>query len=154
MVFLNSSVNMDILTKEKRSWNMSRIRGKNTRPELVVRSFLHKEGIRFCLHPNNLVGKPDIVMPKYKTALFVHGCFWHRHKECKYAYVPKTRKVFWKNKFRENINRFSVVNRQLTKLGWRVVVIWECEIKSTEKLKKLAHILRRKTRQAVGIRAK
>ncbi|MBU1162905.1 MAG: DNA mismatch endonuclease Vsr, partial [Proteobacteria bacterium] len=87
---------MDIISKEKRSWNMSRIRGKDTKPEIIVRSMLHRMGYRFRLHRKDLPGKPDIVLPKYKTVIFVHGCFWHRHKGCKYAYTPKSRVKFWK----------------------------------------------------------
>ena len=135
---------MDSLTQEKRSWNMSRIRGKNTAPELAIRSFLHRKGLRFKIHARNLIGRPDIVLPKYQTVVFVHGCFWHRHKGCKYAYTPRSRKNFWKNKFSDNVNRFSEVRKKLTKSGWQVLVVWECEVNSIEKLKKLAYIVKRK----------
>lgn len=118
---------MDILSKKKRSWNMSRIRGKNTAPELVVRSKLHRMGYRFRLHSNKLAGKPDIVLPKYRTVIFVHGCFWHRHKDCQYAYMPKSRIDFWKKKFDDNVNRFKFVENLLKEEGWKVAVIWECE---------------------------
>lgn len=128
---------MDRIAKERRSWNMSRIKGKNTIPELKLRSFLHKNGFRFRIHDDNLIGKPDIVLPKYKTVIFVHGCFWHRHKGCKFAYTPKTSVNFWKNKFRDNVRRFSKVVKKLTKLGWRVVTIWECEVDSAKKRDKL-----------------
>jgi DNA mismatch endonuclease, patch repair protein len=138
---------MDILTKEKRSWNMSRILCKDTKPEKIVRSALHKSGFRFRLHAKGLIGKPDIVLPRYHAVIFVHGCFWHRHPGCKYAYTPKTRKAFWKNKFKENIDRFSLVKRKLDKLGWRVIVLWECEIKFADKLKRLTHILKKKSKQ-------
>ena len=117
----------DILTKEKRSWNMSRIRNKNTRPEIVVRSLLHCIGYRFRLHRKDLPGNPDIVLPKYKTIIFVHGCFWHRHKNCKYAYTPKSRVDFWQKKFLGNIERDCKHKKELKKLGWKVLVIWECE---------------------------
>lgn len=133
---------MDILTREKRSWNMSRIRSKDTAPEMIVRSFLYKGGFRFQLHSKKLPGKPDILLPKYKTALFVHGCFWHRHKGCRYAYSPKSRKAFWKAKFKDNINRFLKVKKELEKAGWRVVVIWECQIIQSN-LQKLAKVLKR-----------
>ena len=129
---------MDILTKEKRSWNMSRIRGKNTKPELVVRSFLHHGGFRYRIHQSTLPGKPDVVLSKYKTVIFVHGCFWHRHKGCKYAYAPKTRKTFWKHKFIDNVNRFRQVRMQLAKIGWKTLIIWECE---TDNIKKLSRIM-------------
>lgn len=125
---------MDIISKEKRSWNMSRIRSKDTKPEKIVRSLLHRMGYRFRLHVKGLPGKPDIVLPKYKTIIFVHGCFWHRHPKCKYAYTPKSRIEFWEKKFAENIARFKIVKKELEKLKWNVVVIWECEIKSNADL--------------------
>jgi len=126
---------MDILTKEKRSWNMSRIQPKNTKPEIMVRSVLHRLGYRFRLHAENLPGRPDIVLPKYKTVIFVHGCFWHRHPGCKYAYTPKSRIDFWTEKFHKNIKRHKAVIRELIELGWAVQVIWECEVKDIESLK-------------------
>ena len=95
----------DILSKERRSWNMSRIRGSDTKPELLVRSLLHRMGYRFRLHRKDLPGRPDIVLPKYRTVIFVHGCFWHRHKGCKYAYTPKSRTDFWQNKFQGTVER-------------------------------------------------
>lgn len=125
---------MDILSKEKRSWNMSRIKGKNTTPELIVRSKLHRMGYRFRLHSNKLAGKPDIILPKYLTVIFVHGCFWHRHKDCQYAYTPKSRIEFWKKKFDDNVNRFKFVESLLKEKGWKVAVIWECETYKEEKL--------------------
>ena len=125
---------MDIISKEKRSWNMSRIRSKDTKPENIVRSLLHRMDYRFRLHVKGLPGKPDIVLPKYKTIIFVHGCFWHRHPKCKYAYTPKSRIEFWEKKFAENIVRFKIVKKELEKLKWNVVVIWECEIKSNADL--------------------
>lgn len=125
---------MDILSKEKRSWNMSRIKGENTKPELVVRSLLHQLGFRFRLHRKGLPGTPDIVLPKYETVIFVHGCFWHRHKGCKYAYVPKSRVSFWDKKFRENVERDKRNREQLEQMGWSVEVIRECEINNLERL--------------------
>lgn len=125
---------MDIISKKKRSWNMSRIKGKNTIPELIVRSKLHRMGYRFRLHSNKLTGKPDIILPKYRTVIFVHGCFWHRHKDCQYAYMPKSRIDFWKKKFDDNVNRFKFVESLLKEEGWKVVVIWECETYKEEKL--------------------
>jgi DNA mismatch endonuclease, patch repair protein len=126
----------DKLTREHRSWNMSRIRSKNTAPERIVRSLLHRLGYRFRLHSRKLPGKPDIVLPKYKTVIFVHGCFWHRHNNCKYAYTPKTRKKFWKQKFEANVIRDRQANRKLRVLGWKPVVIWECRTENTDKLRK------------------
>lgn len=119
---------MDSLSKERRSWNMGRIRGKDTKPEKVVRSMLHRMGYRFRLHRRDLPGKPDIVLPKYRTVVFVHGCFWHRHKGCKYAYEPKTRKRFWQQKFDENVARDRAARRALCRLGWTSIVVWECEL--------------------------
>lgn len=119
---------VDRLTPERRSWNMSRIRSKDTKPEKVVRSLLHCNGYRFRLHRRDLPGNPDIVLPKYKTAIFVHGCFWHRHQNCKFAYTPKSRVEFWERKFRENIRRDERARKQLIELGWHVIVVWECEV--------------------------
>ncbi len=107
---------------------MSRIRSKDTKPEKVVRSLLHCNGYRFRLHRRDLPGNPDIVLPKYKTAIFVHGCFWHRHQNCKFAYTPKSRVEFWERKFRENIRRDERARKQLIELGWHVIVVWECEV--------------------------
>ena len=127
---------LDKISKEHRSWNMSRIKSKNTIPELLVRSTLHKMGYRFRLHgkvsikaysTGVLPGKPDIVLAKYRTVIFVHGCFWHHHKNCKRAMVPKTKTEWWMDKFNRNIQR-DIMNRGiLENLGWRVVIIWECE---------------------------
>lgn len=114
---------------------MSRIKGKDTKPELLVRSLLHRMGYRFRLHRKDLPGKPDIVLPKYNTVIFVHGCFWHRHKDCKYAYNPKSRASFWQNKFKENIERDNKKQAELKKIGWEVIVIWECDLRKVEELK-------------------
>ena len=133
---------MDILTKEKRSWNMSRIRCKDTKPEKIVRSVLHKNGFRFRLNRKDLPGKPDIVLPKYQTVIFVHGCFWHRHPQCRFAYNPKSRVKFWQNKFNENIERDRFVKKELRKMGWKVIVVWECELKNDKKDKTINRILK------------
>jgi DNA mismatch endonuclease (patch repair protein) len=120
---------MDRITSEHRSWNMSRIRSCDTKPEQVVRSVLHRLGFRFRKDSGKrLIGKPDVVLPKYRTVVLVHGCFWHRHARCKFAYTPKSRLDFWSRKFQANRRRDSVVKRHLTRDGWRVVIIWECEI--------------------------
>lgn len=126
----------DRITKERRSWNMSRIKGKDTKPEIILRSLLHKAGFRFRLHSTELPGKPDIVLKRYKTVIFLHGCFWHRHKNCKFAYFPKSKVDFWTKKFDSNIQRDRKVSNQLKKLGWRQMVVWECEIKDVAVLKK------------------
>ena len=108
---------------------MSRIKAKNTIPELVVRRYLHASGYRFRLHQKNLPGKPDIVLPKHKTIILVHGCFWHRHTACKNASFPKTNKEFWAEKFKQTVERDKRNISDLESLGWRVLIIWECQIK-------------------------
>lgn len=128
---------VDKLTKERRSWNMSQIRSGNTKPEIAVRRSLHSLGYRFRLHREDLPGRPDIVLPKYKTAIFVHGCFWHRHEECKFAYMPKSRDRFWETKFQKNIERDKKVIEELRQLDWIPKVIWECQTRNTESLQKL-----------------
>ena len=119
----------DIFTKAKRSWNMSRIKGKNTKPELLLRSLLHRIGFRFRLHDKKLPGKPDIVLPRYKTVIFVNGCFWHRHSGCGYAYTPKSRQEFWSGKFEATVKRDKEKKEKLEEEGWGVIVVWECELK-------------------------
>jgi len=118
---------MDRLSPQRRSWNMSRIRGHDTKPELMVRSFLHRRGIRFRLHRAALPGRPDIVLTTSRTTVFVHGCFWHRHANCRFAYTPKTNLAFWADKFAKNVERDKRVLRALRALGWRVVVVWGCQ---------------------------
>ena len=125
---------MDQITPEHRSWNMSRIRGKDTKPELKVRSVLHRMGYRFRLHRKDLPGSPDIDLPRYQTVIMVHGCFWHRHPKCKYAYTPKSRKKFWTKKFSETITRDERNRIALVEGGWTVGVIWECETWNSESL--------------------
>lgn len=127
----------DTISQRRRSWNMSRIRGCNTAPEIRVRSLLHGMGYRFRVHRRDLPGRPDVVLPKYRTAIFVHGCFWHRHAKCRMAYTPKSRSAFWTAKFRENTARDHLQTRALRRLGWNVVVIWECQTKSEAVLKRL-----------------
>ena len=108
---------------------MSRIRSANTKPEMLVRAYLHKNGFRFRLHVKNLPGHPDIVMPKYKTVVEVRGCFWHRHPGCKHAAEPASNIEFWKDKFKKNIERDQLHEKQLQEIGWRLIVVWECETK-------------------------
>lgn len=127
---------MDTLTKAKRSWNMSRIQSRHTKPERMVRSILHKEGFRFRLHVRELPGSPDLVLPRYGCVIFVHGCFWHRHKGCRLAYKPKTHTAFWNAKFVANVKRDALVRRQLKQSGWRIIVLWECEIDDAYSLAK------------------
>lgn len=118
---------MDVVDAATRSRMMAGIRGKDTKPELVVRSFLHRAGLRFRLHAN-LPGKPDLVLPKYRAAVFVHGCFWHRHEGCRYTTTPASNVAFWQEKFAANVRRDAEVKRQLAELDWRVLVIWSCEL--------------------------
>jgi len=127
---------LDTLSPIQRSINMSRVKGRDTRPEKIVRSLLHRLGYRFRLHNNKLPGKPDITLAKYKTVIFVHGCFWHRHSGCPRASIPKTRQEFWTNKFEKNINRDKQVQTNLKELGWKIIVIWECELKDIPRLEK------------------
>lgn len=118
------------LTKEQRSWNMSRVRSVDTNPEKIVRSWLHLNGWRFRLHDKTLPGSPDIVMKKYGTVIFIHGCFWHSHQGCRRATIPKTNREFWEKKLKGNVERDKKDREQLSQMGWKVIVIWECEIKN------------------------
>lgn len=120
---------MDVHSPTQRSYNMSRIKGRNTRPEEVIRKLLWSHGYRYRLHRKDLPGKPDIVFPGRKKALFIHGCFWHRH-DCRYFKWPKTNADFWKQKIEDNVRRDSKNYDLLTKSGWRYHVIWECETKT------------------------
>ena len=120
---------LDIWDKNKRSEVMSKIRSQDTNPELTLRKALFARGFRYRVNDKNLPGKPDIVLPKYKTAIFLHGCFWHRHEGCKYAYTPKTNTKFWVDKITSNIERDKINMQKLTALGWNVLTVWECEIR-------------------------
>lgn len=124
----------DVLTPTQRRFNMSRIRNKNTRPEIIVRSLLHKNGFRYRLHVKELPGKPDLVFPKYKVALFINGCFWHMH-DCKYGnVVPASNFDFWKNKREKNLQHDKKVYEELKVMGWKVRIIWECQIKDKQNI--------------------
>jgi len=114
---------------------MSRVSGKNTKPELVVRSLLHNMGYRFRLHRNDLPGEPDITLPKHKKIIFVHGCFWHGHIDCPRAKRPATNKIFWREKLDKNIERDKATVYKLKQLGWDVLTVWTCEMNDTDKLK-------------------
>lgn len=118
----------DNRTVEQRSYNMSMIRSTNTKPEILVRKFLFKQGFRYRLHSKKLVGKPDIVMPKYNTVIFVHGCFWHGHSNCKFAKVPVSNNSFWIDKIETNKKRDKRNVAKLKKHGWKVFVLWECQL--------------------------
>lgn len=141
---------VDRLTSDRRSWNMGRITGKNTRPELLVRRLLHSLGYRFTVngpYNRNLPGRPDIVLPKYRTAMFVHGCFWHRHAGCGDTTIPKTRTRWWLKKFKGNVSRDRVAQSLLRKLGWSVIVVWECETNTAGRMKMLRVELAQRLRQ-------
>lgn len=120
---------MDVVSAVKRSEMMSGIRGRDTRPELQVRSYLHAYGLRFRLHRKDIPGRPDVVLPKYRVAVFVHGCFWHRHPGCKFTTSPSTREDFWQQKFAGNVERDQRNQEALLRAGWRVLIIWECGLK-------------------------
>jgi DNA mismatch endonuclease (patch repair protein) len=149
-------VNKDRLTKERRSWNMSRVRGKDTKPERIVRSLLHKMGYRFRLHIKIPVPDsfnfpshrrficPDIVLPKYKAAIFVHGCFWHRHRNCNDSTTPTHRREWWLAKLNGNAARDKCHQRLLKKLGWKVIVVWECRTEKPASIQPLAEFLKLK----------
>ena len=120
---------MDNLNKERRSWNMSRIKSKNTKPEILVKKYLYHNGVKFRSSKLKMIGNPDIIIKKYKLALFVHGCFWHGHNNCKYFRYPKSNVEFWKNKIDANIKRDKKVYDELSSLSYQVHIIWECDIK-------------------------
>jgi len=134
----------DIVDRATRSRMMSGIRGRDTKPEIIVRKYLHAAGLRFRLAPKNLPGKPDIVLPKYRTVVFVHGCFWHRHEGCKYAATPKANPDFWQKKFGENTARDQRVQALLQEYGWHVIVVWECALTARD----LASLKRKIVRQS------
>jgi len=125
---------MDSLSPESRSALMAKVKGKNTRPEFAVRALLHREGFRYRLHSQKLTGRPDIVLARWKTAIFVHGCFWHRHIGCKLTTSPKSHSDFWQAKFKANVERDARVKEQLETNGWRVIVVWECETRNHDLL--------------------
>jgi DNA mismatch endonuclease (patch repair protein) len=131
---------VDHINSTKRSWNMGRIGAKDTVPEVQVRSLLHRMGYRFRLHRKDLPGTPDIVLPKYRTVIFVHGCYWHRHPGCRYASTPKTNTDFWVKKFERNVERDRVNCAELTDNGWNVLVIWQCELRDMKELKRCLSI--------------
>ena len=121
---------MDSISPEHRSWNMAQIKGKDTKIEVRVRQYLFSKGFRFRKNDKRFPGKPDIVLPKYKTVIFVNGCFWHRHQGCKYATTPKTNIEFWQKKFNKNVENDRKHNQLLIEMGWTPITIWECELKT------------------------
>lgn len=130
----------DVHTPEQRSYNMSRIRGKNTKPEELVRKYLFSQGFRYRKNDTRLPGKPDIVLPKYKTVIFVNGCFWHAHEGCKCFVWPKNNADFWKKKIESNVLRDANNYQRLKALGWKVLTVWECELKPVVREKTLEEI--------------
>jgi DNA mismatch endonuclease, patch repair protein len=134
----------DTLTPAQRSARMARIRAANTRPELIVRRGLHRLGFRFRLHEKRLPGRPDIVLPRYKVVVLVHGCFWHRHRGCRIASDPKSHKKFWQQKFAANVARDARVRRLLRRLGWRVLIVWECQVSTGKRATATLERTRRK----------
>jgi len=119
----------DVHEPDVRSYNMSQIKGKDTKPEILVRKYLFKKGYRYRLYDKRLPGKPDLVLPRYRSVIFVHGCFWHAHDGCKYYVIPKTRTKWWIDKLENNRKRDELAFKQLQNLGWKVIVLWECELK-------------------------
>jgi DNA mismatch endonuclease, patch repair protein len=135
-------ISMDRIDASRRSANMARIASKNTSIELLVRSIAHRLGYRFRLHRKDLPGTPDLIFPASRRAIFVNGCFWHRHRDCKFAYTPKTNRLFWEKKFAVNLQRDAAAMKELQALGWSVLVIWECEARDEVKLaKRIAQFL-------------
>jgi DNA mismatch endonuclease (patch repair protein) len=131
----------DTVSKEKRSEIMSKIRGVNTKPELMVRHYLFSKGFRYTLHNKSLAGRPDVALKKYNCLIFVNGCFWHGHSNCKIFSMPKTNKKFWHNKIETNINRDKRNIKELKSLGWKVIVVWECQLKNKAREKTLQRLV-------------
>jgi len=133
---------VDVHNKDTRSYNMSQIKGKNSKPELIVRKYLFSQGLRYRVHVSSLPGKPDIVLRKYNTVIFIHGCFWHRHKNCPYCSTPKSNQQFWQDKFKRTIDNDVKHQKELKKSGWNLIIIWECELNKTSKEKKLVQLFK------------
>ncbi len=131
----------DIVDKQTRSRMMAGIRGKDTKPELALRRALHARGFRYRLHALHVPGRPDIVLPKHRAVIFVHGCFWHRHAGCRYTTTPSTRPEFWQAKFNANVARDSSVRTALLESGWRVVTVWECALRKPEQVEQTTESL-------------
>ncbi len=131
----------DVHDTKTRSYNMSQIKGKDTKPEMIVRKFLFSKGYRYKLHDRNLPGKPDIVLPKYKSVIFVNGCFWHAHANCRYFTIPKTNKEWWINKLERNKKNDKINLQKLRKMGWNCIILFECQLKSSKKDKSLEKLL-------------
>ncbi|MCB0553446.1 MAG: DNA mismatch endonuclease Vsr [Phaeodactylibacter sp.] len=135
----------DVHDKKTRSYNMSRIRGKDTAPEMIVRKFLFSKGIRYRLHQKKLPGKPDLVSKKYNTVVFVNGCFWHGHEGCRYFVIPKTRTEWWKNKISSTVTKDKENYRRLKKMGWQVLIVWECSLRGEKRNMTLENLFQKFT---------
>ncbi len=134
----------DVFTEEKRSWIMSRVKNRDTRPEMLVRSVVHRLGFRFRLHDRDLPGHPDIILPRHRKIIFVHGCFWHSHPQCPRAKRPDDNRDFWEQKLSRNVERDASNQKKLSEIGWDVLVVWECETKDAARLlRKLESFLRK-----------
>jgi DNA mismatch endonuclease (patch repair protein) len=131
----------DIVDRQTRSRMMAGIRGKDTKPELVLRRALHARGLRYRLHARGVRGRPDLVLPKYRAAVFVHGCFWHRHQRCRFCTTPSSRTEFWAAKFAANVQRDTAVREALAADGWRVATVWECSLHRTQAAASVAAVL-------------
>lgn len=131
---------MDSHSKEVRSYNMSQIRSTNSKPEMLVRKYLFAKGLRYRKNVKTLPGKPDIVLKKYKTVVFVNGCFWHGHENCKYFVMPKSNTVYWQEKIHKNIERDTLTYQALTQLGWNVIIVWECDLKKAKRENTLEYL--------------
>ena len=132
---------MDVHDQKTRSYNMSRVKGKDTKPEEIVRKYLFSQGFRYRKNDKRLPGKPDIVLPKYKTVIFVNGCFWHKHEGCKYFVWPKSNSEFWKEKIESNIVRDKKQYEELKNAGWHVIIVWECELKKKQRMDTLERLV-------------
>ena len=132
---------MDVHDQKTRSYNMSRVKGKDTKPEEIVRKYLFSQGFRYRKNDKRLPGKPDIVLPKYKTVIFVNGCFWHKHEVCKYFVWPKSNSEFWKEKIESNIVRDKKQYEELKNAGWHVIIVWECELKKKQRMDTLERLV-------------
>ena len=144
---------MDHLSKKNRSINMSKIRSKNTRPELIVRKYLFSKGFRYRLHAKDVTGKPDLSNKTSKIAVFVNGCFWHQHKNCSRSTIPKTNKKYWIPKLNRNVSRFKENINDLKSFGWKVFIIWECELKNNVKeIKAISEIISASQKNNIKIR--
>ncbi len=135
----------DVHTKAQRSYNMSRIKGKDTKPEMLVRKHLHAQGFRYKLHDKTLPGKPDLVLPKYKTVIFIHGCFWHGHAKCKYFTIPKTRTEWWTEKIAKNKANDEKAVKLLRKEGWKIITVWECKLKPAQLNTTLTNLVKKRS---------